>query len=117
MAERKSNRQLTLEIGRLTGKAEPNPVVFTVKRALGGGGRGTVWLGVRSLHDLMTREGAFFVSPGCAVLRSSLSLWQGADDGNKHIIDALRYACTSYIRAYDQGASQVQFSVRLRGRR
>lgn len=98
-AERKSNEDLSVELGKLLGMKPEHlaPQLWTVKRGEGAGDEGHAqWPGVRWLKHLMAMN-RFSVDPRCVRLIEALPKFTGADDDWKDPIDALRYGCKSYI--------------------
>lgn len=102
--DRKSNRDLMREIGRVLGVPyrSLSPWIRTVKRGAGRG-RGSVDAGCRYLHQAMIRPGHFFVHPRCSKLSESLMRWDYSDNEHKDAIDALRYGLQSFIFRGDRG--------------
>ncbi len=102
-ASRKSNRDLMTHLGRRIGTRGRylQPQIRTVKKGKGRA-QGSVQAGIRWLHQLMLRPGAFNVHPRCISTIQSLNLWDlrapYADP-----IDALRYSLNSLIfsKAYN----------------
>ena len=96
-ASKKSNRDLMDAIGRRIGTRGRylSPQIRTVKKGRGRA-RGSVQAGVRWLHQLMLRRGAFNVHPRCRQTIDSLNLWD-LREPHKDQIDCLRYAITSLI--------------------
>ena len=74
------------------------PKIRTVKRGQGQA-QWSVRAGEKFLHQAMLRPGHFHVHPRCKQLVESLAKYNGADDGAKDSVDALRYALWDWVFA------------------
>lgn len=88
-------KALALEL-KLPSTDQLRPRIRTAKRGAGQN-QESVRVGHRFLHNAMLRPDHFHVHSRCKRLIDSLSKYNGADDGAKDAVDALRYALWPWI--------------------
>lgn len=108
---RKSNRELTKAIQRMTHVKAGTPLVPSIRQAKTGkkGGRGSVYRGCEWIHRAMLRESHFTVHPRCQRVIFSLESFQFKDDDSKDAIDAIRYASWNHAMRGDRNTGRGMY--------
>lgn len=99
--ETKGNRDLMAAIAKELKLPSTDALPTKIRTAKKGQGQnqGSVRAGEKYLHQAMLRDEHFRVHKKCVKLIESLSKYNGADDGNKDSVDALRYALWPFVFA------------------
>jgi len=100
--QRKTNKELAQEIGRelRLGRTAPlSPQIQTAKSGAGSNPRQSVYRGNAWLHRALLRPFQVQIDPQCESIIKSLENYRGGSaDPAGHLIDALRYALSPWIR-------------------